>query len=235
MFKFVVAFAAVAIAGVAVLGALQQPPKLMSSLKLKESGKIQLQRCQTNDCSGTCTPVVEFQTGVCHPQMRLFDHGEIFSIAAFSKSRTCFRESIYDTKGGAQCIQSSVVQSAPQECGVCREDPLRPFTFRKFSGCGGTGVNLTVSLGCDENCQQCEVMIPVPSGQCNTFPNHHFLKDFSFENGAPFECGGSGWQEFTRKQFFSNDCYGEPNAVDSVFADMCYVIGKFAHKFTLLD
>jgi len=218
-----IAVAAMMVAAVASVLAFPVPKldHLRHPKAAAAGGKILVQRCATLACGTPCNTIIEIPTEQCHPDEhgQFFNRGEILHVNNNPPVRTCFRETIYDNKGGLAC-QGPVIASAPRECGQCYPEPFPLGTFLKFSGCGTA--NFSVSRGCDFGCNNCDVQIPLVENQCITMPHHTKYLDFAFMNGVSFPCGGSGWQEIIADHFISPVCDFQPDFVNRQWASICY-------------
>jgi hypothetical protein len=178
---------------------------------------VRVLRCDDTSCQKNCSVVVEFVADQCHPDERgrFWSRGEILRPRGIGASRLCFREDAFDARGDEGC-SGPLLASEPRECNVCVPE-VHPYTskYKRYSGCGTS--NFSVSRGCDFGCNSCDVTIPLPDGQCLT------QGDIAFKIQPFFSCGGAGWDEIQAEHFFSAQCDYEPDFVNSVFENLCYV------------
>lgn len=224
--KIVFAATVVVLAAASVLAT---PPALHSMKSVQGFSKVQIQRCANTGCTTGCETIVEFPLNKCHPSFRAFSHGEILRVAAYPAKRECFRETMYISKNGEGC-KGKLEQSAPREIGQCVQDVFPPGRFSIFTG---NKTSLTMQRDCDFGCKNCGLEVPVTYNQCIDPSFNPKFKDVAFENGAPFPCGGSGWDEIIADHFEFPTCDGMPDFVNSQWADMCYVFHGHGHKFVL--
>ena len=229
MLKFL---AVLAILATSVASALVvDVPKLHSAGRVGDSRLIQVQTCNSSDCTG-CSTIMEFQPDKCHSNMRFLDHGEILRCQPAPIKKQCFTESVFDNHlhSGAVCPTTALLQSAPRECDVCSQDIFGdPFKFFKYTGCDGTSsATVTLYRGCDWGCNNCDIIVPLKFGQCVETPAHPFFRDFTFQISNQGSCSG----DIRADHFFSPLCDGEPNFIDTMFTDRCYFFAGRQHKFS---
>jgi hypothetical protein len=191
-----------------VLAHIEHPPKLRAGGR-----DIEVTRCRSQNCTGSCAVVMEFKGDQCHASPGRFPHGEMLHCAAAPRKQ-CFRESFYDGANNAGC-NGRLLYSAPRECDVCFEEIFGSGKFMKYSGCGTNA--FTVSRGCEFGCHNCDFIHPVRENACDRLPGP---MPFDIFVTNPTACDA----DITADHFFSPLCDGQPDFSHTVFDNQCYMM-----------